>query len=94
MKRSFNQLQVEFSTLFEHQTFVIASTYSTKRSNEIKSILLAHGGKVTTKVSKQVDYLVQSWLDDDCDDRLERCCNLDIIPVPFDFLEHCIAVGV
>jgi hypothetical protein len=31
--------------------------------------------------------------DEETDERLQECCELDIVAVPFDYIEHCIQHG-
>ena len=42
------------------------------------------------KPTRKVDYLVQGWEDDDCDERLEMCCRYDVMAVSYDYLKACV----
>lgn len=56
----------------------------------MKSVIEGNGGTILLHPSWEVSFLVQGWADDPCDDRLEECCALDIVAVPFQYLLHCV----
>ena len=47
-------------------------------------------GIIVRRPAVDVDYLVQAWADDPSDDRLEDCCCLGILAVPFEYIVTCI----
>jgi predicted Zn-dependent protease len=88
--KSTNKKQKQ-GTLFRKIKFLICEYYGDTLRKEIVSAIKYHGGTIATKPTKQVTFLVQSWRDEDVDERLELCCNLGIVGVPFQYLQDCVA---
>lgn len=76
--------------IFVGVKFVIGEHYCDKKRAMMKASIESGGGKVTSVVSKSVNFLIQGWLDEPCDDRLEKCCKLGIFGVPIAYIESCV----
>jgi hypothetical protein len=77
--------------IFRKIKFLVGEYYRDEIKEEIVSAIKGHGGTIVTKPSQHVSFLVQAWGDDEIDERLERCCELGIVGVPFKYLQDCIA---
>ena len=79
------------SVVFEGKKFLVSNVYSDELQKEYRRFIQNHGGTVVKgKPTRKVDYLVQGWEDDDCDERLEMCCRYDVMAVSYDYLKACV----
>lgn len=83
----------EAAGLFENVKCVISNCYSKSKQKEILKLVERHGGKIVKHPSKSATFLIQSWLDEPCDERLEKCCEIGMDAVPPNYLEACAEKG-
>ena len=59
----------------------------------LAALIAAHGGKVVAAPRRQTHFLVQSHAAEQCDERIEACCELGALGVPPSFVRACAAAG-
>ena len=79
--------------VFQNVKCVIGNCYLKKTQDEIRRLIEGHGGVVVKHPSKKAGFLVQSWSDEPCDERLQECCENGMDAVPPNYLRACVEKG-
>jgi len=69
-------------------SFLISNVYTKTFATQVSDFVTQNGGIVVHSPTSATNYLIQSWIDDDCDDRLELCCDKGITGIPFEYVQY------
>ena len=78
------------SDVFEGKTFVLTGTLPTMSRDEAKALIIAHGGKVSSSVSKKTSYVLVGA---SAGSKAEKAAKLEITIISEDDLKNMIGVG-
>ena len=78
---------------FARTEFVLGQYLGAAEQRALAALIAAHGGKVVAAPRWQTDFLVQSHAAEQCDERIELCCELGVLGVPPSFVRACAAAG-